>query len=220
MPARRRRPEHGGAWGWRSDEPQGGRIGRVDGRALYLEGTAALAAAQAVGARTGDLLPLGPTTLGRRLRQAGWLAATDAPRRKVTVRRLLAVARREAWAVREGYISLTHADHEPRGLNDGGYLPRSASLAEADHAGWRPDGHRGPLVGMVGMDTSTDTPTERNDHAPLPADADLPPRSPCSTCGGTHYWLPAMLRDWRCAICRPPLNPALVGAAEEVGPAG
>jgi Domain of unknown function (DUF927) len=72
---------HPQAWGWRRDsvglrwDPQGTRIGWVEGQALYLEPTAAYGAAEA--AASGHGLAITPETLHRRLRERGHLLAAD-----------------------------------------------------------------------------------------------------------------------------------------------
>jgi hypothetical protein len=87
------------AWGWRlrtvgagqneRDEwqPQGKRIGWVDGQDLYLEPDAAFAEAQALAAEQHDSLPVTPQTLRKRLKERGILASTE--QGKLTNRRTL-----------------------------------------------------------------------------------------------------------------------------------
>ncbi|MBV9126338.1 MAG: hypothetical protein JO112_23565, partial [Planctomycetes bacterium] len=97
-------------WGWRGDpagswQPQGKRIGWVDGAALYLEPEAAFAAAQELAREQGDSLPVGARTLHRRLREKGLLVETDGARGTNTVRKSLAGRRREVLFLRASALS-------------------------------------------------------------------------------------------------------------------
>jgi hypothetical protein len=95
-------PENAEAWGWllvtigagdhtRDDwQPQGRRVGWIDGSDLYLEPEAAYAEAQELARHQGDSLPIAVRTLWRRLRERGLLASWDTTRQRNTVRRTLA----------------------------------------------------------------------------------------------------------------------------------
>jgi hypothetical protein len=94
-------PETPQAWGWRQKEvgtgenyrtewqPQGLRIGWVDGRDLFLEPEAAYAEAQRLAAHEGDSLSVSAQTLRRRLHERGILVRADTARGTLTVRKVL-----------------------------------------------------------------------------------------------------------------------------------
>lgn len=76
-----------GAWGWRRLgtvwEPQGSRVGWLDGDALYLEPDASYAAAQVLAASSGGGLGMQPTTLHKRMHEKGLILTTDTGRLKI-----------------------------------------------------------------------------------------------------------------------------------------
>ncbi|MFB3778734.1 MAG: bifunctional DNA primase/polymerase [Bryobacteraceae bacterium] len=84
-----------GQWGWQvvgsGDRERlvsrGKCIGWLDGANLYLEPTASFGMAQEMGRATGEPLPIGPTTLNKRLKEKGLLATVDLTRGTLTVRR-------------------------------------------------------------------------------------------------------------------------------------
>lgn len=88
-----KKPEQPGAAGWRLTkggdnwEPQGPRIGWVDGDDVFLEPRTTFTAVQQMLRESGDYLSLSLATLKRRLKQARLLASTDEPRESITVRR-------------------------------------------------------------------------------------------------------------------------------------
>ncbi|MBI1913615.1 MAG: DUF927 domain-containing protein [Planctomycetes bacterium] len=109
------RPE---AWGWRlrtmgtgehaRDEwqPQGERVGWVDGADLYLEPQASHASAQELARDQGGGLPVSPRTLWKRLKERGLLASWEDARQRNTVRRTLAGVRdREVLHLRADTLS-------------------------------------------------------------------------------------------------------------------
>ena len=84
----------GMAWGWRSDraglwEPQGQRVGWLDGDNLYLEPNASYAVAQTLARDQADGLPVGPRTMWKRLREERLLFIEN-EKRGSTVRKSLA----------------------------------------------------------------------------------------------------------------------------------
>ena len=93
-----RNPER---WGWQQKtigagqnereewQPQGNRIGWVDGEDLYLEPDASYAAAQEFAREQGDSLTVTAHTLRKRLKEKGFLRSTEESRQKLTVRRTL-----------------------------------------------------------------------------------------------------------------------------------
>jgi hypothetical protein len=92
-------PEEPETWGWRQGEagkgecatshwrPQGPCVGWVDGTDLFLEPDAAYAEVQSLASEQGEALPVSQTTLGRRLKEHGWLVSHEQDR--ATVRREL-----------------------------------------------------------------------------------------------------------------------------------
>jgi hypothetical protein len=96
-------------WGWRDKQihrgdsvhmewqPQGKRVGWVDGENLYLDPEAAFAAAQGLAGEQGESLPVSSHTLGKRLREGGHLLSTDDKRRKIRVRCTVEKRRHEVW---------------------------------------------------------------------------------------------------------------------------
>jgi len=104
-------PEQPQSWGWRKvtigsgeyqrDEwrPQGARIGWIDGGGLFLDPTAAYAAAQQLGRDTSDPLTITPDTLGKRLHERGYLAVTDHPNGELRIRRTFEGHRQRVWSV-------------------------------------------------------------------------------------------------------------------------
>ena len=100
-----RMPPNGGAWGWLPDrdgrpQPSGKRIGWVRGADVYLEPQAAFAAAQDLAREQGEIIPITPQTLWRRLRDRGLLASREADRQRNTVRLTLDGTRREVVHLR------------------------------------------------------------------------------------------------------------------------
>src|SRR5262249_25466092 len=114
-----REPEAPEAWGWRlrtvgsgeheRDEwqPQGRRIGWVEGADLYLEPEASYAAAQELARDQGDGLPIAPRTLHRRLHERGLLVAveTHGGKTRFAVRRTLEGRRRDVLSVRADVLT-------------------------------------------------------------------------------------------------------------------
>jgi hypothetical protein len=116
------RPE---AWGWRLRtvgsgenerqdwQPQGDRIGWLDGDALYLDPDTAHAAAQKMAVAKGESLSLSSGTLGRRLEEDHLLTEVEPGHR--TVRRLLQGRRQRVWCLAaQGFFS-TPAERGPFG---------------------------------------------------------------------------------------------------------
>ena len=76
------------AFGWRDGEPQGERIGWLDGDELYLQPDTAFSLAQRI-ASGGEGLTISGQTLWKRLNEAGMLASTDTARNTNKVRRTI-----------------------------------------------------------------------------------------------------------------------------------
>jgi hypothetical protein len=112
------------AWGWRPSgdardpgvqwQPQGRRVGWVDGADLYLEPDAAYAEIQRLGNEQGEPLAVSRDTLHRRLRERGLLASTEASRRKILVRHTFEGGRRAVLHLSAARV-LYAADEGPNG---------------------------------------------------------------------------------------------------------
>jgi hypothetical protein len=102
-------PGEAGAWGWRSNtvsingtpsgdlDPQGRRVGWLDGDVLYVDPESAHAETQRFAQEQGESIPISCQTLGKRLRERGYLTAIDHERQRLTVRRMCQGARRQVW---------------------------------------------------------------------------------------------------------------------------
>jgi hypothetical protein len=110
-------PESPQPWGWRREEfgnnppswrAQGKRIGWLDGDFLYLEPTAAFAAAQEIGAVTGEGLAIGERALATRLREAKLLTQVYQWSGKVrnTVARVVEGQTRQVLCLRADSLTL------------------------------------------------------------------------------------------------------------------
>ena len=92
-----RSPDSPEAWGWRKEpsgldavwKPQGERIGWVCEESVYLEKDAAYNVAKRVGADGGEGIALTPTTLVKRVKEAGLLLTVEPTRGTNTIRRVL-----------------------------------------------------------------------------------------------------------------------------------
>lgn len=102
-------------WGWTQVgadwRPQGPKIGWVDDRFMYLQWKAAFAAAQQMGRDLGEQIPVSINTLGKRLKQAGLLAAVEPCRETNYVRKTIEGARQTVWQIsQEGSIAQNSPD--------------------------------------------------------------------------------------------------------------
>jgi hypothetical protein len=107
------------AWGWREItigggehapgewQPQGRRVGWVDGQDLYLEPEAAFAEVQELAGKQGESLPVTPRTLFKRLKEKGLLASWDENRERLTIRRTLESANRAVLHLHTVTLSLS-----------------------------------------------------------------------------------------------------------------
>ena len=106
------------AWGWREIttgseqyargvwQPQGRRVGWVDGPDLYLEPEAAFAEVQELAGRQGESLPIASRTLCKRLKEKGLLACWEQNRGRLTVRRTLEAVNRAVLHLHTDSLSL------------------------------------------------------------------------------------------------------------------
>jgi hypothetical protein len=128
------------AWGWREVtigggehartvlQPQGRRVGWVDGQDLYLEPEAAFAEVQELAAKQGESLPVTPRTLFKRLKEKGLLASWEENRERLTIRRTLESVNRAVLHLSADTVSgartvqtvqnTGHAEKPPENLDD------------------------------------------------------------------------------------------------------
>ena len=162
------------AWGWRQrtigageyqrDEwqPQGTRVGWLDGDDLFLDPNASYAAAQRLGDATGGALVVAPQTLTKRLHQAGALRSTDRDHGNLQVRRTLEGKRRRVLHLAAGALSPEESGQPgqpdrggivaPGGSTSGtgqGRVPGPVSAADAQITGQRTGPER-PTEGGAG----------------------------------------------------------------------
>jgi hypothetical protein len=124
-------PAAASVWGWRADpqrhdgfetwRPIGHRVGWVVGDDLFLDPDASFVAAQTVGRDVGDPLAVQPSTLRKRLRDAGVLASVDDVRDRLTVRRVLEGKRRVVLHLAASFL-------------EGPAHPAQPAHGEPDHA--------------------------------------------------------------------------------------
>jgi hypothetical protein len=150
-------PDSPGTWGWRERgddarsgwQPLGDRVGWLDGDDIYLDGSAAFAAAQSVGRDIGETLVITPHTLKRRLRERGLLASVDRrdeAKERLEVRRTLQGSRRTVLHVLALSLGVERVDQVDQSAVPGatasrrehgdGPLPRATfrpNDAEVDH---------------------------------------------------------------------------------------
>jgi hypothetical protein len=154
-------PESAAAWGWRSKtvgagehardewQPQGRRIGWIDGADLYLEPEAAYAEAQELARHQGESLPIAARTLFRRMKERGLLAGWDERRQRNTVRRTLeGVKDREVLHLPAGVLYPSRPS-EPSATPDG----RANTPEKADGSGGRSGGRSDGLPEQPSAET-------------------------------------------------------------------
>lgn len=153
-------------WGWRDGHPQGRCVGWTDGEQLYLEPSAALAAAKAVGQSLDAPLSASERALSRMLAERGMLSETGTDGRHLKPKRSIAGQRRRVLVLRADSLSSISesgacgaGDDRPR---DSG--PEGAPLAAPlDSASGAPCGARvaAPLRGIRGAAPQAPLPRER-----------------------------------------------------------
>lgn len=172
-------PETPEAWGWRRIvigtkpyaheewQPQGKRVGWIDGDDLYLEPEIAYAEAQALAREGGDRIVVSAQTLRSRLHQRKLLASVDEKRETLKVRRTLEGVLRPVLHMRaqtfRSYISQKpdKPDNDPQetGTTSGFEAEMSDAMSGADdHPKSDPTSHNNensnsyvPHVGFVGL---------------------------------------------------------------------
>jgi hypothetical protein len=237
-----REPENPEAWGWRNSQsqygewkPQGHQIGWLDGEDLYLESEAAYAEAQSLAREGNEPLPVGKTTLHKRLHERGILASTGPTRGTLTVRKTLAGRRREVLHIHsQSVLSLLETDQsdqtdqdgtEEPSLDDGSHLPGQfplLSVSETDHENcpqepWE-DGEETRMVSLGSLVSSSEQETQDGAAAVAAPVLAIPetPLKPCYICGGTRFWRDRYDTD-HCATCHaPPDNSHVAECVEAV----
>ncbi|MBW3628046.1 MAG: DUF927 domain-containing protein [Gemmatimonadetes bacterium] len=116
-----RMPAPAEPWGWRRREgafeewqPQGHRIGWLDGGELYLEPEAAYRVAQLVARDSGDSLPLSLGSLKKRLGEFGVLASRDHARETLHIRKTLEGRQRNVLHLSAGALAALSDPDEPQ----------------------------------------------------------------------------------------------------------
>jgi hypothetical protein len=145
-----RPPEAPEAWGWRQEEfaagngpeirwrPQGRSVGWLVDQDLFLEPHAAHAEAQRLAVEMGESVPVGASTVRKRLDEKGFLRSTDPKRQKRPVRKTLQGARRDVLHLSAAVLSSPQitgptgpdADETP----ENGPVSRAGSWAGNGHA--------------------------------------------------------------------------------------
>jgi hypothetical protein len=88
------------------EQAQGARVGWVDGEHLYLDPDAALRAAQEMASDL-ERIPVTAVTLGKRLRDKGWLVVSGKDRDRILMRHMLEGTRRSVLHLRRGVLAET-----------------------------------------------------------------------------------------------------------------
>lgn len=206
-------PDNAAAWGWRYEtggagpsgvgecQPQGRRIGWIDGESVYLEPEAAYAEAQELARYQGDAIPVGPRILWRRMRERGMLAGIDEVRETNTVRRTLDGLRRDVIYLRAAAVNTRAEPDQP-----------DHSVANADQSG--------RVGGRLDTDPTTDPSTESIGNGQMVGlvgpetgmDASEGEKSANTVCRYPNHH-----RRWRsihgvvlCGICVPPISDKVV----------
>jgi hypothetical protein len=108
------KPRQPGSWGWRDDSgddrPLGKRVGWIEGDDLYLDPNAAMAAAREVARDAGNDLTISSSTVWKRLKEAGFLAAIDHKRGTYKVRRSLEGSERSVLHLRASDVFVPAPD--------------------------------------------------------------------------------------------------------------
>lgn len=192
-------PDTPEAWGWRlktigtgpnvRDEwqPQGDRIGWVDGDDLYLDPGASYRVVQQM-AVAGDGIAVTSRTLHKRLQERGLLASREAQRKKLTVRRMLDGVRRAVLHLHEETLLGEEPAQPAQRAQNSSRIPQNAGsgadsrAAPADGEGKQahengphstekashgPFGPFGPLVERNDSNTSDDARDELEERAAI-----------------------------------------------------
>lgn len=116
-------PDNPARWGWRRKDtetsigrqtefqPQGRRIGWIDGQALYLEPDASYSECQRLAAESNESLAVATVTLRRRLQERGFLLSTDENRETLLVRKTVEGTRRRVLHVSAEILDEEKPDH-------------------------------------------------------------------------------------------------------------
>ena len=111
-------PYNAPAWGWRRVggdwQPQGRRIGWVDGQNLYLEPITSFSEAQELAGKTGEGITISLRTMQKRMCERGLLVSTDQTRKTNTVRREIEGKRHSVLHIKVdsiAYVTTDQPDH-------------------------------------------------------------------------------------------------------------
>jgi len=212
-------------WGWRAlwpssdEQPQGTRIGWLDGDDLYLDPQSAFAIAQSLANNLGETIPISSRTLHKRLTEKGLLASMEQDRNTLTVRRVLEGTRRNVLHLRKdvvmpsGTAQTAHGaspegeagtDGQSRGQIGGQFpplgLPQTAHENCPHAARVDVDECASTTVGSLGSSgehevlSGTDSTARGLTH----------PEKPCHTCRGTRFYQFLGEDRRRCGTCHPP----------------
>lgn len=162
-------------------QPQGKRIGWLDGDDLYVDPPASHGVAQVMGQRIGDQLGVTPATLRRRLRDHKILASTDTTRGTLTIRKMVGEVRREVLHFRsESLLPLSLPD-QPDHADGYAALLQGDRDAQADKTTRPPGNPSGngvsPDSGQFGQVSEQVESLQEADR-----DADRSETAPCSWC--------------------------------------
>ena len=153
-----------------SGEPQGKRIGWLDGTNLYLEPEASYAAAQDMARKGGDGIGVTSQTLRKRLKERGLLASVDAKRETLTIRRKLEGKQRDVLHLVSSRLEPPAPEEpdKPDIENSGGPSSRPMSGAESQ-LDTKPDignpdatTRNGPMSGLSGSSTISRLPRPKH----------------------------------------------------------
>src|SRR5262249_8967635 len=124
-------------------QPQGTRVGWLDGEQLYLDPEAAYAAAQTMAGKKGESITVTPRTLWARLKEKGLLVSTGTRRGTNTTRRTLQGHRQAVLHLRSRNFftnaERTGAGESTNASNDGDSPPGGEAAAESPYPRIRPD---------------------------------------------------------------------------------
>jgi hypothetical protein len=149
------RPQHRPGESYVEWEPQGRRIGWIDGHDLYLDPDAAFAALRRLAEEQGEPFMVTKDTLHRRLKERRLLASTDEVRKRVLVRRKVDIGRRAVLHLDAGRLGFEidgpdvpfgpPPDRLPSAGSQGAGLDQAAPPAAPGPEPSDEEGDRGPV---------------------------------------------------------------------------
>jgi hypothetical protein len=155
-------PNDNEAWGWRTEVvgentrivAKGICIGWVEGINLYLEPTAAYAAAQDFARSTGEPLTISEISLNKRLQEKGLLTTVDRTRKTLTVRRTLQGVKRKVLHMRSAVLL------DDVSFQDQNVSPLSGFSNETDNDFANKNNNLQQNVGFVSQNPGEESPAE------------------------------------------------------------